>query len=241
MASQSGCSFAFSHHINKIFFITLSWLSAREAESIIEICIKQISVLSLFSLKLHLNIVILIPAWSLTVAHQRCVSCAAHPCLCAKFDINGLSWGIGVNPLSFYYFVHEILKWTFAPTIVLRPTCTLWCQWSFSPLGTVAGVSSCPSVYKSESGCVWVWLTAHCGGGCLEPLLITIWVRQTELVEPFCEHIQFLYWSSILICSQIEKRSWMESKCVHMLCMWDNLGEFYPRVPSTHCLAPCYS
>lgn len=45
------------------FFITqLSWLSAREAESLIEICIKQISVLSLYSLEFHLDIVILIPA-----------------------------------------------------------------------------------------------------------------------------------------------------------------------------------
>lgn len=45
------------------FFITqLSRLSAREAESLIEICIKQISVLSLYSLEFHLDIVILIPA-----------------------------------------------------------------------------------------------------------------------------------------------------------------------------------
>ena len=153
------------------FLITLqSWLSAREAESLIEICIKPISVLSLYSLEFLLDNVILIPAWSLTVAHQRCVSCAAHPCLCTKFDINGLSWGIVVNsPTQFLLFCTWVLSEPLLQPLyfVLPVHCGVSDNFS---LGTVVGVSSCPSVYKSESGCVWVWLTAHCGGEWLETL-----------------------------------------------------------------------
>lgn len=139
------------------FSYLISWLSAREAEGLIEICIKQISVLSFYSHEFHLEIVILIPAWSLTVAHWRCVSCVAHPCLCAEFYINGLSWGIGVNPSVLVILYMRVLSEPLLQPLyfVLPVHCGVGDHFS---LGTVAGVSSCPSVYKSESGCVWVWL-----------------------------------------------------------------------------------